>query len=40
MIGHVICELIDEALAEKTVEKWIRASRQDRKQTLPLATAT
>jgi len=40
MIGHVVCELIDEAFAEKTVEKWIRTSRQDRKPALPLATAT
>ena len=40
MIGHVVCELIDEALADKKAEKWTRAFRRDRKPVLPLVAAT
>jgi D-sedoheptulose 7-phosphate isomerase len=40
MIGHVVCELIDEALVEKKAEKWTRSFRRDRKPVLPLVAAT
>ncbi|HYU55674.1 MAG TPA: D-sedoheptulose 7-phosphate isomerase [Candidatus Dormibacteraeota bacterium] len=40
MIGHVVCELIDEALVEKKAEKWTRTFRRDRKTVLPLVAAT
>jgi len=40
MIGHVVCELIDEALVEKKAEKWTRAFRRDRKPVVPLVAAT
>ncbi len=40
MIGHIVCELIDEALVEKKAEKWTRAFRRDRKPVVPLVAAT
>ncbi len=40
MIGHVVCELIDEALVEKKAEKWTRAFRRDQKPVVPLVAAT